>query len=1095
MMFVKRLTPLALVLTGIVLQAQETTTTLVGTVTTKKGRAIPGAVVNLSSPAMLGNRTAVTDAKGNYRVPLLPNGTYHLSISCPTYVSVTATFPIQAGQVLRKDGVLLSMKEVEETMGTTVEVVGVTTPLQVDKTEAVTQSVFSENVLEMIRPTDVYSVMNIAPGVTENSGESSSVRGGANAGFKILQDGVTIADSGWGFHATIPDMVESAAVIQSPMNARYGNTDGGMLSIVTSRGTNEFSGTIRRTFGRDMWKSDGIQYGDRTHQTHSVMTAPGDSADGLWYVTIKGPIWKDHITFAYASELHPTEHGSFIDYKSWSVPSQLTDAQSTYFKDPTTGVVTRAGDTGNMDGKYWQTTDKSSWNQLTVFYQVTNDHSFQASFTDYKHTWTDPGEGGTNPGLMNYKMMNWGGPSDYSSNGDGKTPRRIYNFSYRGILGNGNLLEVSWGKTNMRYEWPTSPAGNPSAAPIAFNLNQNNIQDPVTGDMRPINSLLEGWTGNTPMRYTNGIASDSGDAQTIDNLVIHDFLMAEWHGQHAIDLGAEMLDFKWDTQSLLDTSQYGFHTYGRLSTDPNVVGADNAGKYIVYPYNATVGDLTGGTDFNWPGLNLAANTPLNTINDWGINTYLIPRMYKQWGPDAARITTRTWSGYANDLWTLNDHYSVMAGLRFDKFQAQHALGTLYDYALVSPRFEFKWDVDGDQKRVLSLSYGKFHQKLPTGNFLPLGMNKWPYSAVYLWTGAANPDPNGTKPYLVDQAALTNPSNYTQLWSSQWMGGPNLKLDGKLRGPVSTQYELSLRRAYRNGGYLRMAVVYKSWENLYDWFASDTAMLLHTPETAGTDTQAYLSKTLKVDPNAHRNYKSFELEWNFSLATNLRWGGNYAYTRFTANDANDVVNSPDGSSKRTGVEQYFNWSYYLNTYVPLSVRNPEALRQGGSTFYTYFLLELNRAKVKQSVALRASYAQAGATSDNRPTTYNNTFNIPTPTIKNYDSTANLPSTINVPIEGAQQWMPAGDTYGVSLHYNLELPIAGKLAWFIQADVSGVFNHMSDGGYFVGVGYQDDWPTNGQMPATMAHGPRGGWDTRGTGGKFGSRAVSVESGFRF
>jgi len=561
-------------------------------------------------------------------------------------------------------------------------------------------------------------------------------------------------------------------------------------------------------------------------------------------------------------------------------------------------------------------------------------------------------------------------------------------------------------------------------------------------------------------------------------------------------MGVEMLDFKWDTQSLLDMSQYGFHTYGRLSSDTSQVPTQYAGKYIVYPYNATVGDLTGGTDFVWPGMpRLNATAQLYTINDGGIAQYMIPRMYMQWGPSSARVTTETWSGYLNDQWTFNEHYSLMMGLRLDKFKAKHAMGTLYDYSLLSPRLEFKWDVAGDQKRVFNVSYGKFHEKLPDANFLPLGVNKWPYSAVYLWTGQANPDPYGTKPYLVDTAAMTNPANYGYLYSSQWMGGPNLKLDGSLRGPVSTQIEVGMRRAYANGGYLRLTLVHKDWAHLYDWFATDYAMQLHTPGTEGTETQTYLPKVLKEDPNAHRTYKSFEVEWSFPFTSKITLGGNYTYSRLSANDSQNMINHPDSSAKRDGVEQYRNWSDYLNTYVPLSVRNPQALRQGGSAFSGYLLFDLSQGKVKQSVSLRGSYAQAGADQDNQPFSMNNTYNIPTPTVRDYNSTANLPTTVTLPIEGAQAWTKPYDTYSTSLHYNLELPIHKKISWFVQIEVTNWMNHMSDNGYMVNVGSQDDWPAAGSYPTTMAHGPRGSWDTRSAAGKFGARTVSAESGVRF
>src|SRR3990170_1336844 len=52
------------------------TGTLAGTVKSTDGLSIPDAAVVVTSPALQGERTAVTDVNGVYSLPSLPPGTY-----------------------------------------------------------------------------------------------------------------------------------------------------------------------------------------------------------------------------------------------------------------------------------------------------------------------------------------------------------------------------------------------------------------------------------------------------------------------------------------------------------------------------------------------------------------------------------------------------------------------------------------------------------------------------------------------------------------------------------------------------------------------------------------------------------------------------------------------------------------------------------------------------------------------------------------------------------------------------------------------------------------------------------------------------------
>ena len=79
------------------------TAVLTGATTSADGAALPGVTVSATSPALLGDRTEVTDVNGVYAIKGLPAGTY------------SVTFDLDNFQPARREHVIL-------TVGGTIEV-------------------------------------------------------------------------------------------------------------------------------------------------------------------------------------------------------------------------------------------------------------------------------------------------------------------------------------------------------------------------------------------------------------------------------------------------------------------------------------------------------------------------------------------------------------------------------------------------------------------------------------------------------------------------------------------------------------------------------------------------------------------------------------------------------------------------------------------------------------------------------------------------------------------------------------------------------------------------------------------------------------
>jgi len=67
---------IALLLAPLAFSQSRDTGALRGVVTDDQNDPLPGVAITVTSPSLMGSRSAVTDANGEYRIPALPPGEY-----------------------------------------------------------------------------------------------------------------------------------------------------------------------------------------------------------------------------------------------------------------------------------------------------------------------------------------------------------------------------------------------------------------------------------------------------------------------------------------------------------------------------------------------------------------------------------------------------------------------------------------------------------------------------------------------------------------------------------------------------------------------------------------------------------------------------------------------------------------------------------------------------------------------------------------------------------------------------------------------------------------------------------------------------------
>ena len=238
----------ALVATGAFAQGTGTTSSLSGTVTTG-GKALPGVTVTITSPALLGTRTAVTGESGGYSFQSLPPGSY------------TVTFELEGLQkVIRKATLSLGQPSVADAdlkVSTVTEAITVTAaaPAVLETTE-VSRNYTQKQIADLPVRRNVRDTVLLAPGTNSNGPNNQiTISGAPSYDNLFLVNGVVVNENLRGQPHTlfIEDAIQETTILTGSISAEYGRFTGGVVSSITKSGGNSFTGSLRDTLTNPNW--------------------------------------------------------------------------------------------------------------------------------------------------------------------------------------------------------------------------------------------------------------------------------------------------------------------------------------------------------------------------------------------------------------------------------------------------------------------------------------------------------------------------------------------------------------------------------------------------------------------------------------------------------------------------------------------------------------------------------------------------------------------------------------------------------------------------------------------------------------------------
>jgi len=1120
------LTPLMVALaSGCAMYAQDTTSAVLAgrVVADQDNRPLRGVRVLLNSPALLTPREVTTGPDGYFRVQLLPGGQYTITYILNGYVSSRQTLRLLAGQTANANARLKTASVLQETIEIAAQISERT---QVDKTDTVNQTAFSSDFLEKIVGRGWTTIGQMTPGLNTTNlatEEDLKIRGGTGHGTKTLVNGTSVTEM-WGGHTqagfiSLPDMIESMAVIQSPLNSRYGNTDGGIVSVITSKGSNTFSGSIRLYTGRDYWNTVDNGYPRRNGTSGTTTVSGNDNLRKSWDVTIKGPLWKDHITFAYGANLVPTS--------TWVATQNLfynngngtwgraQDQVGTYFKAGN-GDVIRIPELyrRNVPNGAYIREEGEQMNQFTLYGQITPNHQLDWGYRQLDRIY-----------------INATAHADGPWNREGRT-HRDWNLGYKGILGTSGILDFRMAQNNFNFWFgdrtnPTYPIYTASiASRIPINPN-GDLGDPNNYySSGLVGSIASASIAQNPNDYrgqtwshSNGYHQDWGDnGGTRTIMANYQHHLDTKMGTHLIDVGFNNENFEWNLRAWNPPRAYWAPGQLAYSLTPNDI------------YNASgVRPSQAYIDQNYAGKFIVFNTTtarLSTVDPLALSRYgiqdspfllqsgqgtivarsefinIMPQVDELFGNENGGITTETMSFYVNDMWTINDNHSVMLGARFDNFKVYDFVYDIHSYSQPTFRFEYKWDVSGDQSRLFNVSWGQFHNNLGAGVFFPMVHARLTNTRTRYWSVG------GSEPYLVSKEEFLNINNYGNIEPSQQEAGQNARVDKNFKAPISTEITVGMRRNLSNGGSYKITYVNRTWTNDYDYYPGEQFV----NELGTMD----IERILKNGAGNERVYNSLELEWDLPITKRILFGGWASYTRFWDNTStwtDDTRWWQVRDGYRLNMDAW--WDEKTggrNVWKPPTLQVPE--------FQVNFhlMFDLSSKKLDSSLTFQGGYTSGGfaSRSDNAfPMGYGYPNEKYSKIIASPAGGA-MPNSIGTTMFGNNYvWVPlhvmstGNDSWGINARYLLTVPLINKLAWHARISISNVFNHRGIGGWFspqassdaVIYPYDLKGPNGNVQNAANLGRLNGIWRSAGgnwTGlyqGRMGGRSFGVETGLRF
>jgi Carboxypeptidase regulatory-like domain/TonB-dependent Receptor Plug Domain len=777
--------------------AQNATGRITGTISDSQGAVIPGVQVTAINSATQVSRKTTTDHDGSFQILALPIGNYKVTAEHEGFRTIVSDEnKLLINQTLRID---LRMD-----VGATTQTVqvGAESPPVETVNPTLGQSVTGRTLTNMpLNGRDTLDLALLQPGVTESNDDNAgagkySIAGGRTDSVTFLLDGGLNNDllDNSNLLDPNPDSIAEFRLLTSNYTAEYGRNGGGIISVVTKSGTNQFHGSAFEFLRNRVLDANDYFNKDQIPELPRL-----DLKRNQFGGTFGGPILKDKVFF-------------FAAYQGTRQVQAVPDNSIPVFTpQELMGNFSQAAD-GSPDPGV------AAFLEANPFFQpdpamAANAIIAPSAINGISQTYINDNFIPSTPsGLLSASLGEYSNADELTTRFDfdlsakdklsatvgfNRTPSSNP-FPYATVPGFPSVTTANYYFVNLAYTRVFSPT---LLNEFHFVTHRSNYLQDEPGNHLPTGPQLgieitpDVATGPTNIYFDTGLQigpSENGPTRYVENTFSWTDAVSWTKGRHNLRFGAGFSPYQ-------ENLVYAYYTNGEFDFYTGTGVATG---------NAYADFLLGIPDAYFQGANAPSNIRSKSTyvfgqDEWHFRKNLVLTLGLRYEYNAPKSDTQ------------GRLFSVIPGEQSKRFP-NAPLGMVFpgdpgapwgtnfpDKKNFAPRFGFAWDPTGDGKTSVRGGFGVFYDILKGEDNLqyngqpPFVSNAGLYFSNYSGTGASNAmaDPFGTAKVPNTFPSKPPPSNI--------LFGPFLPInstgfvylvDPHLRTPYVYQYNLSLQRS-------------------------------------------------------------------------------------------------------------------------------------------------------------------------------------------------------------------------------------------------------------------------------------------------------------